>query len=53
MKSPLKRLEYNKAMSHKDPGTLSKFFVLEVRNQFRKNPPAGIDVRKFKHIINS
>ena len=45
MKSPLKRLEYNKALTNKDPGALSKGFVLEKREQFRRNPPIGLDVR--------
>jgi hypothetical protein len=52
MKSPLKRLEYNRILTNKDPNSLSKGFVLEKREQFRKNPPGGIDVRKiFIHLF--
>jgi hypothetical protein len=29
----------------KDVSTLNKLYVLDRREQFRKNPPAGLDVR--------
>ena len=46
MKNVLKRLEMNKFISHKDPNTLSKMFILERREHFRKNIPQGLDVCK-------
>lgn len=47
MKSPLKRLEINRIVTNKDPNSLSKLFILDRRDQFRKNPPSGLDVIKF------
>lgn len=44
MKAPIKRLEMNRVLYVKDVNTLNKLFVLERREQFRKNPPAGLDV---------
>jgi hypothetical protein len=44
MRSPLKRLEMNRALSVKDPASLSKMLVLQKREQFRRNPPPNSDV---------
>ena len=49
MKGPLKRLEVNHVMSVKDSGALSKMFLLERRECFRKKPPPNFDVKKKKH----
>jgi hypothetical protein len=53
MKSPLKRLEYNKALTNKDPGGLGKGFVLEKREQFRRNPPIGVDVSYLLNLFSN
>ena len=50
MKSPIKRLEMNKVSTVKEPASLTKMFVLERRESFRRNPPTGLDV-KFKICI--
>ena len=54
MKGPMKRLELNKALYARDVGSLSKFYVLERREAFRKNPPPGLDVcfLRFKYSSN-
>ena len=46
MKTVLKRLEMNKFLNIKDPNTLSKIYILERREQFRRNRPVDVDVRK-------
>ena len=46
MKTVLKRLEMNKFITNKDPNSLSKMFILERREYFRKNIPQGLDVCK-------
>ena len=44
IKGPLKRLELNRAMYAKDIDSLSKFYVLQQRDVFRKKQPPGSDV---------
>ena len=44
IKGPIKRLEQNKVFYVKDINSLNKLYVLDRREQFRKNPPAGLDV---------
>jgi hypothetical protein len=44
MKNVLRRLEMSKAMSVRDPNSLSKYMVLERRENFRKNQAPGMDV---------
>ncbi|CAF0760948.1 unnamed protein product [Brachionus calyciflorus] len=46
MRSPLKRLEINRILSIKDPGTLSKLAILTRREEFRKNIAPGMDSRR-------
>ena len=47
IKGPLKRLELNRAMYAKDIDSLSKFYVLQQRELFRKKQQPGIDVTNF------
>ena len=44
MKVPIKRLEASKAFFVRDLNSLNMFYVLERREQYRKNPPPGLDV---------
>ena len=44
MRGPVKRLEMNRIQTVKDPGCLTKMFVLEKREGFRRNTPEGLDV---------
>ena len=46
IKSPVKRLESNRInINTRDLSTLSKFSFITKRDQFRKNPPNGLDVK--------
>lgn len=44
MRSPMKRLEMNRISTAKEPAYLTKYFILERREFFRRNPPEGLDV---------
>ncbi len=46
MRGAVKRLEMNRVATVKDPGCLTKMFVLEKRESFRRNPPEGLDVSR-------
>ncbi len=46
----MKRLERNKVFHVKDVNSLNKFFVLDRREQFRKNPPQGLDRKQCAFI---
>ena len=44
MRTPLKRLEMSRVLSVKDPNLLNKIQILNRREEFRRNPPPGLDV---------
>ena len=44
MRVPIKRLEASKAFFAREISSLNMFYVLERREQYRKNPPPGLDV---------
>lgn len=46
MRSPMKRLEMNRISTAKEPAYLTKYFILERREFFRRNPPEGLDVSR-------
>ena len=46
MRGPIKRLENNKVLYVRDVNTINKLFVLERREQFRKDPPNNLDVKR-------
>jgi len=52
MRGAVKRLEINKIATVKDPSFLTKMFVLEKREWFRRNPPEGLDVSLDRININ-
>ena len=50
MRSPMKRLDMNKIKTVKDPHALTKLFILDRREFFRRNPPEGLDQRRCSFI---
>ncbi len=45
IKAPIKRLEMNRiVMNTRDLISLQKYSFIQKRDQFRKNPPHGLDV---------
>lgn len=44
MRMPLKRLEMNRVFTIKDPNALSKIFILQNRESFRKSASYSTDV---------
>lgn len=46
IRNPLKRLEMNRVLSVRDPGSLHKFAILTRRDVFRKNVAPSMDSRR-------